>query len=80
MPSSSQSSVDWLLIVNLNETLNDAIRNLLVVGLHSKNIQKRLLAQKTLNFADSCEIARSMEAADCDIKSMHEGGIYMNQV
>ena len=33
--------------------------------------QKRLLSQKTLTFVETCDIARSMETADCNTKSMH---------
>ena len=63
-----------------NATLNDSLRDRLVVGLRSESILKRLLSQKTLTFAEACDIARSMEAADCNTKSMQEGGNNVNQV
>ncbi len=53
--------------------LNDTLRDRLVVGLRSEGIQKKLLSQKTLTFAEACTMAKAMEAADSNSKLIHRG-------
>ena len=51
--------------------LNEALRDRLVCGLRSDNIQKRLLSVKDLTLKVALDTALSMEAADSTASALH---------
>ena len=57
---------------SFGDYLEQALRNHLVCGMHSKNIQKRLLAEAELTLKRAVEIAVGMEAAENTTKSLKE--------
>ena len=52
--------------------LNDAIRDRFVCGLHSRNIQEKLLTESNLTAKKALEVATSMEAAGKQSLQFHE--------
>ena len=55
-----------------NNYLNEALRNRLVCGLKSENVQKRLLAEDNLDLKRALEMAQSMEAANRNAQILQE--------
>ena len=56
------------------DNLNDALRDRLVCGLRSEQIQKRLLSEATLTLDTACEISLAMETAARDASELRSGG------
>jgi len=54
-------------------SLNDALRDRLVCGLHNEPIQKRLPSKSALTLAKATEIALAMEAAAKDTLKLQGG-------
>ena len=52
------------------ELLEEALRDRLVSGVCSAALRKKLLTMKDLTFAEACETAKSMEAAEADAKAI----------
>lgn len=64
-------------------SLNDALRDRLVCGLHNKLIQKWLLSESELTLAKATEIALAMEAAVKDtleLQGLKESEVNENKV
>ena len=55
-----------------NNYLNEVIRDHLVCGLKSENIQKRLLAEDNLDLKRALEMAQSMEVANRNAQILQE--------
>ena len=56
--------------IAISKHLNEALRDRLVCGLRSENIQRRLLAEKDLSLQKAVDIAQGMEAADRNAKAL----------
>ena len=52
--------------------LNEALRDRLICGLKSENIQKRLLAENNLDLKSALEMAQDMEAANRNAQILQE--------
>ncbi|XP_054710970.1 uncharacterized protein K02A2.6-like [Uloborus diversus] len=57
---------------NFGAFLNDALRDKLVCGLQSEQIQNKLLGEKDVDFAKASELALAMETASRETKSLKE--------
>ncbi|XP_054709549.1 glucose dehydrogenase [FAD, quinone]-like [Uloborus diversus] len=57
---------------NFGAFLNDALRDKLVCGLQSEQIQNKLLSEKDVDFAKASELALAMETASRETKSLKE--------
>ncbi|GBO38636.1 hypothetical protein AVEN_122174-1 [Araneus ventricosus] len=55
---------------NFGAFLNDALRDKLVCGLQSEQIQNKLLSEKDIDFAKASEMALAMETASRETKSL----------
>ena len=55
---------------DFGDHLNDALRDRLVCGLRSENMQRRLLSMKDLTLKDALETAQAMEAADKNARTL----------
>ncbi|XP_015926263.1 uncharacterized protein [Parasteatoda tepidariorum] len=54
--------------------LNDALREKLVCGLQSEQIQNKLLSENDINIIKASELALAMETASRETKSLKKGG------
>ena len=61
-----------------NAFLEEALRDRFVCGLRSKNIQKKLLAEKDLTWKRACEVAQAMESAERQANKFTSGIQGMN--
>ena len=61
--------------------LGEAICDRTVHGLRSKSIQKHLLAETELTLSKTLEIAKGMEAADCNAQKLtgDEGTFFLSK-
>ena len=55
---------------SFGDTLNERLRDQIVVGLKSESIQKRLLSESKLTYDRACELAKSLETAAKDIRAI----------
>lgn len=65
---------------NFGNFLDDAIRDRMVCGLSSRQIQERLLTEKLLTVAKAIEIASGMETAERNAIRFHEPGTPKSEV
>ena len=64
---------------NFGESLENMLRDRLVVGIDNEAIQRRLLSESTLTFKKALELAQSLEAAARNTKEIQNGvGIKAN--
>ena len=54
-------------------TLEEMLRDRLVLGINDDHIQRRLLAEDKLDFKKAVDIARSMQTADMNLKDLSRG-------
>ena len=57
-----------------NESLEEMLRDRLVVGINDRRIQQRLLSERNLTFPKALEIAQAMEAAEVGIQDLSSTG------
>jgi len=62
------------------EYLSEALRDRLVCGLRSENIQKRLLTETDLTLKRAVQVAQAMEAAEKNAKSLKGGEVTLQKL
>ena len=63
-----------------NVHLTEVLRDKFVCGLHSEATQRRLLAEKDLNFTKAVEITQGMEAVARDTQLFKSNGGAINKM
>ena len=58
---------------NYGTTLSEMLRDRLVCGVNHEGIQKKLLAEKDLDYAKAFSLAQAIEAAEKDTKNLKSG-------